>query len=131
MDIRIGNRKYTASCLTDVPIDLIDGALVMLRERLPFIFEIDTDGDGHYTFINSRLQRGLLVTDGFDLEFYDYLEPIDLGEYIHKYLSENLEVIGTWFSFETEEEELQKYKENLVLKLEELRNAIEEEKKVS
>lgn len=131
MDIKIENTIYTASCLTDVPIDLIDGMLVTLRERLPFVFEMDSEDNGHYTFINSRLQRSLMVIDGFDVRFHEYIEAIALGECIYKYLNDNFEVICKWFSFEDDEDELAAYRETLILKIAELREAIDKEKAVS
>lgn len=124
IDIKIGNDTYHASFLTDVPIDLIDGALVMLQLRLPFILEIDPDTGGHYTFINSRLQRELMVTDSFDIKGYKYIEPLDLAKGIYEYLTGNLEAIYNWFVYEKDEREKAKYRAQIDEGIERLREAI-------
>lgn len=131
IEIDLGKDRYSASYLTDVPMDLIDGCMVMLTYRLPFILEIDTESNGHFTFVNSRLQRGFLVTDSFDVKEYEYIEPLALADYIYEYLTTNLKEIYEWFYYEDDDEENAKYRKQIDEGLIKLKEAIEKERAVS
>ena len=96
----------------------------MLQLHLHFILEIDPDTGGQYTFINSRLQRELMVTDSFDVKEYEYMEPLDLAEGIYEYLINNLEAIYSWFVYEDDEGEKAKYRGQIDEGIERLKEAI-------
>ena len=124
MDIILEDDTYPVCYLTDIANDMIDGALVMLRERLPFVLEADADGK-HYMFASGRLLRKFIVTDGVTMKSYPMMDPLQLARCIYVFLDENREAYYEWFSYEDDEEEIAQYKEKLDKGLEKLKTAIE------
>ena len=120
--------RYRASFLTDVPGDLLDGAIEMLRDRYTFILEIDTKEEGFYSFINSPLHMSMCVTNGDQVFKAAYEDPLELAEYILSYVNENKEEIFEWLSYMGEEHQAADYKENMRLKAEELHELIVRER---
>lgn len=125
MDIILDGDTYSACYLTDIANDMIDAALIMLNDRLPFVLEVDADTNGkHYMFVNGRLVRNFVATDGITLKSYPQIDPIKLAKYIYQYLEENKEAYYGWFSFEDDEEEIAEYRKKFDTGLEKLKAAI-------
>lgn len=124
MDIVLDGDVYSACYLTDVANDMIDAAVIMLNDILPFMLEVDADGI-HYMFIDGRLVRNFIVTDGTAIKSYPQIEPIELAKYIYQYLKENTEAYYEWFSYEDDEEEIVQYREKFDKGLEKLKTAID------
>ncbi len=120
---------YRASFLTDVPGDLLDGAIEMLRDRYPFVLEIDTREDGFYSFVNSPLHLALFVTNGERVVKTAYEDPLELAQYILCYVNENKEECYRWLSYmgDGNEAAVIAYREALDLKVAELTQLVAQE----
>ena len=134
IEITVGDQKgqehrYRASFLTDVPGDLLDGAIEMLRDRYTFILEIDTRENGFYSFMNSPLHLSMFVTNGDRVVRAAYEDPLELAQYILCYVNENKEECCQWLSYmgDGNEAAVSAYREALDMKVAELTQLVAQE----
>lgn len=121
---------FSASYLTDVPLDLLKAAIIMLKDKYPFCLEIDTESKGYYSFFNSDYMQEFLILDHGTAIECPYIEPIKLANKIMSFTEENLEAIYTWLysgKEEDDEEEYNQYKKDINESLKTLKELIKKE----
>ena len=120
---------FYASYLTDVPIDMLNGAINMLEGTSPFVLEIDTESRGCYTIYNSPIHYCLYIIGGEENIEIEYFDSISLAKTIFNYINDNKNELYRWNFDEDEDEEIDKYRNVLDEKLKKLDYLIKNKEK--